>query len=87
LLDDLIKSLYQEYPDAKIHCDPAIQENGTSWLDVEACGKSVTIEWRPSRGFGLHLADEEDDLFGSGPKEIYRSQERLLKRLQMREPD
>lgn len=83
ILEEMAQTLQQDYPDAKIHCDLAINENGTSWLDMEALDKNVLIEWRPFRGFGLHLSDEDDDLFGSGPKEVYRTQERLLKRLEM----
>lgn len=44
-------------------------QTGSWWLDVTLNGYSLTIEWRPGKGFGLSTPSE-GNLF-SGPDEVY----------------
>jgi DNA-binding XRE family transcriptional regulator len=51
---------------------------GNWWLDIDLRGYSLTIEWRPGRGFGLSTP-AEDDLF-QGPDEVYGDFEEAYQR-------
>jgi hypothetical protein len=42
---------------------------GNWWLDIDLGGYSLTIEWRPGRGFGLSTPTEGDTFLG--PDEVY----------------
>lgn len=43
---------------------------GIWWLEVKRENRSVTVEWRPRRGFGIY--DPESEGYGEGPREIFR---------------
>jgi hypothetical protein len=53
-------------------------QTGSSWLDVDLKGYSLTIEWRPGRGFGLSTPSE-GDLF-LGPDEVYEDVDSAFER-------
>lgn len=71
----------ERIPDVSMVYDPSEIKGGSSWLDVESNDQHITIEWKPDFGFGLYL--DNDNSFGSGPNEIYRKEEALLKRVSM----
>jgi DNA-binding XRE family transcriptional regulator len=77
LKDDLLK----EIPQILCDYDPGDTESGSSWLDLKYEDQFINIEWNPAKGFGLYL--DEDDSYGVGPNEIYRSKEKLYKRIFM----
>lgn len=77
LKDDLLKKI----PQILCDYDPGDTESGSSWLDLKYEDQLINIEWNPAKGFGLYL--DEDDAYGVGPNEIYRSKEKLYKRIFM----
>ena len=77
LKDDLLKKI----PQILCDYDPSDTESGSSWLDLKYEDQFINIEWNPAIGFGLYL--DEDDSYGVGPNEIYRSKEKLYKRIFM----
>lgn len=68
-------------PDASISLDPSETSTGSSWLDIESDNQILVIECKPSSGFGLYSS--ADNSYGSGPDEVYRNEESLLKRISM----
>lgn len=77
-IKDLERLLSSELPDCEVSVDPPHDPSGTWWIDVR-CGRGlVTAEYRPGKGFGLF---KEDGGYGEGPVEIYRSTERVVRRL------
>jgi hypothetical protein len=69
------------FPDASVSFDAAELPTGSSWIDIESDDQTVTIECKPSFGFGLYSV--QNDSYGSGPDEIYRSLDALLRRIGM----
>lgn len=47
---------------------------GEWWLDVACAGRTSNVGWRPDRGFGLYLSDEE--AYGAKPDEIQADPQR-----------
>ena len=68
-------------PNASLLLDPSETPEGSTWLDIESGNQTLTIEYKPSLGFGLYSST--DDSYGSGPEEVYRSMDSLLKRISM----
>ena len=46
-------------------------EGGFWWVQVQASGNLLEVEWRPGRGFGLAVPGR-DAVFGEGVDEVYR---------------
>lgn len=55
--------------------DPA----GEWWIDFSIKGVEVNVAWRPNKGFGIYTSDE--NAYGTGPDEVYRSPELAARRL------
>jgi hypothetical protein len=68
-------------PNASISLDSSETFTGSSWLDIKSDNQSLTIEYKPSLGFGLYAS--VDNSFDLGPDEIYRNVDSLLKRISM----
>ena len=68
-------------PDASISLDSPETPTGSTWLDIESDNQTLTVEYKPSLGFGLYSSP--DDSYGSGPDEVYRSSDSLVKRISM----
>lgn len=80
-LETLKDDLLNKIPQIDYDYDPSETESGSSWLDLRYENQFINIEWNPSKGFGLYI--DEEDSYGSGPNEIYRSKEKLSKRIDM----
>lgn len=74
---DLQAALQTRFPALTFVLDAAETASGSSWINI--ADQAIAIEFRPGTGLGLYLSDEEG--YGSGPDEIYRDTERLMKRL------
>ncbi len=79
--EDIKNAVSELIPGASILIDKADLPTGSSWLDIELDNQKLTIECKPSMGFGLYSSN--DDSFGTRPDEIYRSVDSLLKRVVM----
>lgn len=55
--------------------DPA----GEWWIDFSIKGIAVNVAWRPNKGFGIYVSDE--NAYGTGPDEVYRSPKVAARRL------
>ena len=53
---------------------------GMWWLDTSLDGHDVTIQWSPSKGFGISATKPEEHGFGEGPEEVYMEEPALLAR-------
>jgi len=74
-----LKALMGEsLPRCSVTVDAPDGAEGSWWLDVSMGRKHFTLEYRPTKGFGLFRKDAG---YGEGPVEIYRSPERTAKRL------
>ena len=76
----LAQLIREHYPQWKLTEDLAAQPNGSSFLDIEAEGRTAIVEWRPGKGFGISSGPFEG--FGLGPDEVYASQSAVLARLE-----
>lgn len=79
--EEIESAVYKLVPGASILIDKAEVPTGSSWLNIELDDQKLTIECKPSMGFGLYSSS--DDSFGTRPDEIYRSVDSLLKRVVM----
>ena len=77
-LDRVIEKL-KSIEGVRLNCDFLGAPSMITWIDAQLGSIDFTIEHRPGVGFGLYTAD--DDSFGSGPDEVYRDVETLLRRL------
>ena len=68
-------------PGVSILLDLPATPNGSSWLDIKSDNQVLTIEYKPSLGYGLYSSTNNS--FGSGPDEVYRNVDSLLKRIEM----
>lgn len=75
----LIAGIESRYPQVKLALDPVELPTGSTWIDLTADGKHVTIEWRHGVGLGLHIGRTDD--FCIGPDEIYNTLDAMLLRL------
>jgi DNA-binding XRE family transcriptional regulator len=64
----LKEKLEGKLPKATITLDEPEKQNGTWFLDVRTGKRAVTVEWRPSMGFGVSTPGGE---YGVGPDELY----------------
>ena len=67
LRDDLTK----RFPDHTIELDEPAGDQGSWFLEVrrEGGGRTVVVEWRPDRGFGVSTPGADD--YCTGPDEVY----------------
>jgi DNA-binding transcriptional regulator YiaG len=61
--------MQERFPDLSCKLLKPRTQTGSWWLDAALKGYSLTIEWRPGKGFGLSTPSE-GDLF-LGPDEVY----------------
>jgi len=80
-LEEIQNAVSNLIPDASISLDHSETPTGSSWLDIEFNSQQLTIEYKPSVGFGIYSSN--DNYFGSGPDEIYRNTDPLLIRISM----
>jgi hypothetical protein len=74
-LDGLKKVISQNFPKAVFSSDPPEKPDGTHWLNVILDGKTIEIEWNPSRGFGFYA---NDATHGERPNLIVPSQDLFI---------
>lgn len=82
-LNEFLTGIETDLPGLKMDVDRHEgDEDRAAWIDLSDGNRSVTIEYRPQRGFGLYFDDgSEIDDFGSGPIELYRDLRPLINRL------
>jgi hypothetical protein len=74
----LVEQLMIRLPDVTANVDAPDRPTDCYWLDLERDEKKVTIQWRPSEGFGFF---GKDDGYGEGPEEIIPEKEKALEKL------
>jgi len=55
--ETLVTKIKERFPSAKIKTDQPEDPQGTYWLDVENCGKSLTLDWSLKKGFGFYVGN------------------------------
>jgi hypothetical protein len=71
LLDALKITLATELPNARYRVDAGEEPAPVHWLDFQGSLEGVSIEVRPSRGYGLHTGPAPG--FGTGPDQVLTS--------------
>lgn len=66
-------------PRAKLSLDRPERGGGSWWLDATLGTRAVTIEWKPSMGFGVSSLPSEG--FGDGPDEFFDDEKSALARV------
>ena len=75
-LTDLVQS---RIPDSKIEVDAPSRPSGNWFIDVNARGQSLVVEFRPKLGFGISSAPA--DGYGEGADEFYPEEEEAVARI------
>ncbi len=59
-----------------------LSPEGAQWLDITHKRRELTVEWRPSTGFGLHIpVPYGDDVGFTGPEELFATESAITKRI------
>jgi DNA-binding XRE family transcriptional regulator len=64
-------------PNGRISIDPPAQPSGHWFIDIQSGRKSLTVEYRPRKGFGIIRATAQ---FGEASSETYRTAELAARR-------
>ncbi|RKI70346.1 helix-turn-helix domain-containing protein [Corallococcus sp. AB049A] len=78
-IQSLLNSVQKALPDVSVQVDAPERTEGHWFLDFDSSGHKVTVEWHPSRGFGVSAALE--DGYGEGPEEIFTDPEATSSRV------
>ena len=77
-LKDFLAALAERVPGLQPTVEAGGEKAGNWWIDVP--GKNgISIEWRPSLGFGLSVGEAKG--YGEGPTEIFRTPGRAAQRV------
>lgn len=68
-MERLERILRDALPEALFSVDRPKHPSGHWWMDVTLGEYAVTIEWRPSQGFGVSSSSSES--YGEGPDELF----------------
>jgi DNA-binding XRE family transcriptional regulator len=68
-IEQLVQRLASEIPEATHTLEGPAHKSGNWWLDSDLNGHSVTVEWRPGKGFGISASPSK--AFGEGPDEVF----------------
>jgi hypothetical protein len=72
--------LIARFPDLSVDLDPPALGTGCWHLDIRRGGDYLmSVEWRPSGGFGLSTPKPDD--YGSGADEVYENASTALDRI------
>lgn len=78
-IERLAKQIQRTIPGVTLDLDKSTVPTGSWWLDVTTKGRTVVIEWRPDKGFGISTASSAG--YGEGPHEIHLDEEMVLDRV------
>lgn len=67
-IEQIERILSETLPGAHLSLDRPKQPTGPWWLDAVLGEHSVTVEWRPKKGFGISSGPSES--YGEGPDEV-----------------
>jgi transcriptional regulator with XRE-family HTH domain len=79
-IQELKQRIADRFPRASLALHAPVRADGIWSLDVERGEEDLTVEWQPSRGFGLSSLD--DAAFGEGHDEVYPTLPKVWARLQ-----
>lgn len=74
-LERLQEAIRTEFPTADVRIDQKVLGLHFGWLDVEYEGRSLAVEWRAGKGFGVselpeHPSAPSEGLF-EGPDQVF----------------
>jgi DNA-binding XRE family transcriptional regulator len=64
------KFVIAAHPSCKVLVDAPAEPSGHCFIDLKCGKREITVEYRPSGGFGIH---RENAVYGETPAEIYRT--------------
>lgn len=79
-ISSLATSLRERFPRWTLVEDLAELPTGSSFLDVAYEKRTAVVEWKPGKGFGISSGPIEG--YGTGPDEVYPTQELVIERLE-----
>jgi DNA-binding XRE family transcriptional regulator len=80
-IEQIERILSETLPGARFSLDKPKQPTGPWWLDAVLGEHSVTVEWRPRRGFGISSGSSESSGYGEGPDEVVEDAALALARI------
>jgi hypothetical protein len=79
-IEQLGEMIQGRFPQIRCVLDPPDHPQASWWLDLNTVDHEVTVEWRPSFGFGVSA--RPDAVFGERSDELYDSLESTFARVQ-----
>ncbi len=79
-MEQFLEQLKERLPQAKLELDRPEHGGGSWWLDARLNKHVLTVEWRPSMGFGVSSLPGAG--FGEGPDEFFDSIEEASARVE-----
>ena len=70
VLEQFRTSLLASIKGCRVDIDAPDKEAGNWWIDVHAGKRRMSLEYRPTKGFGVF---DRDAGYGEGPCEVYRT--------------
>jgi DNA-binding transcriptional regulator YiaG len=69
-VEAFIQAVRERFSEVRISLEEGGVKAGNWWIDFLLAQESVTIEWRPDKGFGIY--DNEGPGYGDRPREVFR---------------
>jgi transcriptional regulator with XRE-family HTH domain len=79
VIEELRDHVQRKFPGARLELTPPLRPDGIWSLEVDLVEKNLSVEWSPTRGFGISSA--RHDTYGENPDEVYSTLERARNRL------
>ena len=79
-MERFLHLLRERVPGAHFELDRPEMGGGSWWLDVSEGKRALTIEWKPTMGFGVSSLPSEG--FGEGPDEFFTDEMEALVRVE-----
>jgi len=77
---DFIHQVVAGFSGLQVEVEEGGAAAGNWWIDFLVKGRRVTVEWRPTKGFGVY--DSESDGYGDRPVEVFRNAQWAARRIQ-----
>lgn len=79
-IEEFRDKVLEAVPEAKVRLDQPRHKSGFWFLDAAVNGVAFTVEWRPTRGFGICTSLHKEAAF-TGPDEVYEELDEAVKKV------
>jgi DNA-binding XRE family transcriptional regulator len=69
-VSEFLLNVAAQLPVVAFTVEPGGEALGNWWIEMKLSKRSLAVEWRPGRGFGIYSPGQE--AYGEGPREVFR---------------